>query len=626
MKNKLKRIQIISSKNQNFFYFWTLVTVIIFGVAELIILGLFFTFQPASIERRNFGFGAKQYFTNRDHWNLSYIDDAQIVEFISFVNQEKESKKGQAMYQLNVYGFADGNEDGIGDLWGAKNHLNYLDNLGVSIIWLSPIHISPSYHGYDVMDYTSVAPEYGGMAAFNSFLKEAHNRGIKIYLDTVFNHTSAKHPWMAEAIMNPDSKYRNYYKFGQGQLARNAGYDSDDQFYSAFNWHGMPDLNLSNPDVLTELNAVLKFWVKKGVDGFRFDAFKHFFDEGRDANIISGTNEVFYRFKKAVNDAAIEIGRPINDVQFMGEGLGLSFATIKSMTNYEIDNVNYPALDGAYDPQFWSGKMPFITSSNVNEINQRAKDLKTAGGKVSGRRMVSWIPYLENHDSWRWMQVMRRNNLVENEAPLSEDDKAYAKSAYATLIFAPGRPIIYQGGELGYHAVKRSDPFVREPLTWKGETEIKFYDYNIYDPNYRLNIDNDPIQLTESRDVGTATANKNDKNSIYNHIKSYLNIEAEYSWLKNPENKVYPLSTIPNLNLDDGGIRKNTTTNEEIIWLCSDIHNIYQDKTIKVNTYNLSSYVGNRTWKILHASTGASATDLSSIVIPRTGCLVFGLS
>jgi glycosidase len=130
-----------------------------------------------------------------------------------------QTRRADVTYQLLVYSFADSDGDGYGDLGGVLSKLDYLQSLGVTALWLSPIHPSPSYHGYDVTDYTAVNPRLGTEADFDRLVAEAHRRGIKIYLDYVLNHTSDQHPWFTAAKNNPDSEYRNYYTFSQDPAA-----------------------------------------------------------------------------------------------------------------------------------------------------------------------------------------------------------------------------------------------------------------------------------------------------------------------------------------------------------------------------------------------------------------------
>ena len=154
-------------------------------------------------------------------------------------------KRADISYQLLIYSFADSNADGIGDFQGIRSKLDYLDELGVSAIWLSPAHPASSYHGYDVLDYEALNPEYGTEEDFKALIDDAHAHGIKIYMDYVINHTSVNHPWFKAAISSPDSEYRDWYVLSEDPAADIAagsipmiategknGYDPN-QWYSA---------------------------------------------------------------------------------------------------------------------------------------------------------------------------------------------------------------------------------------------------------------------------------------------------------------------------------------------------------------------------------------------------------
>lgn len=135
-----------------------------------------------------------------------------------------ETKRADISYQLLVYSFADSDGDGYGDLNGITQKLDYINQLGVKAIWLSPIHPCMSYHGYDVTDYTKVNPKLGTESDFDRLVTEAHNRGIKIYLDYVMNHTGTDHPWFTEACSSSESPYRNYYSFSEDPKTDIAAY------------------------------------------------------------------------------------------------------------------------------------------------------------------------------------------------------------------------------------------------------------------------------------------------------------------------------------------------------------------------------------------------------------------
>jgi glycosidase len=199
-------------------------------------------------------------------------------------------------YEVFLRSFYDSNGDGIGDINGLIEKLDYLNDgdpktktdLGITGIWLMPIFPSPSYHGYDVKDYYEINPDYGTMEDFNRLLEEAHLRGIRIVIDFVINHTSTEHPWFIEARKGEDSLYRNLYIWSEqkpdylgpwGQPVWHANYDQT-YYYGVF-WSGMPDLNFENQEVTNEINRIAAFWLEDiGVDGFRVDGARHLIEDG----------------------------------------------------------------------------------------------------------------------------------------------------------------------------------------------------------------------------------------------------------------------------------------------------------------------------------------------------------
>lgn len=218
------------------------------------------------------------------------MNTARIPEEISITDNYR------TYYEVFVYSFYDGDGDGIGDLKGLTEKLDYindgkpelLEDLGCNGIWLMPIMPSPTYHKYDITDYYGIDPQYGTMEDFEVFIEECNKRGIKVILDLVMNHTSSEHPWFLEAcsyLVNLGDKepsleecpYVDYYHFSKEQ---ETGYcqvpGSDVWFYEAQFYYGMPDLNLYNEELQNEFERIVDFWLDKGVGGFRIDAAKEF--------------------------------------------------------------------------------------------------------------------------------------------------------------------------------------------------------------------------------------------------------------------------------------------------------------------------------------------------------------
>ncbi|HEY6922590.1 MAG TPA: alpha-amylase family glycosyl hydrolase, partial [Steroidobacteraceae bacterium] len=196
--------------------------------------------------------------------------------------------RGATCYEVFVRSFYDSNGDGTGDLNGLTQKLAYIKGLGASCIWLMPIMVSPSYHGYDVVDYYKVEPAYGTNDDFKRLVAAAHARGIAVLIDMVLNHTSSENPWFKAALADAASPYRAWYRFsdrdlGPGPWGGPAWHKSplrDEYYYGVF-WSGMPDLNWDNPAVLQEAEKIADFWLRDmGVDGFRLDAVPYLVEEG----------------------------------------------------------------------------------------------------------------------------------------------------------------------------------------------------------------------------------------------------------------------------------------------------------------------------------------------------------
>lgn len=200
--------------------------------------------------------------------------------------------KDAVVYQIYPLSFMDANNDGIGDIRGIISKLDYIKDLGATAIWFSPLYKSPwKDYGYDIADYKSIHPAFGTMADFEELLAECHKRGLKVMMDAVFNHTSDQHEWFKAALADKNSPYRDWYIFREGKRDKNGELMPPNNWTSSFTgpaWERVegtdeyylhlfapeqPDLNWENPAVRREMADTLRFWLEKGVDGFRFDVF-----------------------------------------------------------------------------------------------------------------------------------------------------------------------------------------------------------------------------------------------------------------------------------------------------------------------------------------------------------------
>ncbi|MEE3928273.1 alpha-amylase family glycosyl hydrolase [Mycoplasmopsis ciconiae] len=538
--------------------------------------------------------------------NLSYDDEAKNAKFIAPFN---DNIKSNVMYQLTVYSFADGNGDYIGDFIGLKNNLDYFVDLGIDTLYLSPIHPASSYHGYDVIDYTDIAPELGGMEAFDQFLQEAHKKGIKVVMDMIFNHTSYEHPWFQKALQGVEP-YVNYYRFfSDSNLNNLSAYGKDDKHlrdlfynvdkniqptnktYVAEFWGGMPDLNLDSPELNKEIENIHKFWTKKGVDGFRYDAFYHFYGSRNKYEPTKDASETAKLFANWRNASKSVINpqekRSSDDVLMFGEWWNNTLDA-SVYFNYK----NQKALDTVIDGQYFKNNNVGYISYNVerNIISELSKD--------NQNRL--WLPFLDNHDVERFI-----NNLKGRYRDEPEHLLMHYKQMLLILLSKPGKPILYDGNELGMHGGPKSkgDHKVREAFNWSDKNKIvDFYER-------RSGPDSSHIVLGDSQDTKTIEEQRKDKNSLFNFTKKLIQIRKDNPFLSemDPETIVEPLSVVtPKSAMTDGQIyvRKNKE-GKTLVFATYLIGNDF-DFTLKKNYKNVkildefnTQKIGNKNFKIL---------------------------
>jgi alpha-amylase len=210
-----------------------------------------------------------------DDWKIVYDIVDSSPHFLNEVS---------VCYNIFPIAFADSNGDGLGDLRGITENMDYLsDILDVDCIWLNPINPSPTYHKYDVTNYYGIDPQFGNMSDFEALIAAADVAGIKILMDLVINHTSSEHPWFINSTLGPAATYRNWYVWNdladrEAFPNRTGWYMNNGMYYYASFWSEMPELNFDNPDVREEIKNITTFWLEKGVGGFRIDAARHLYD------------------------------------------------------------------------------------------------------------------------------------------------------------------------------------------------------------------------------------------------------------------------------------------------------------------------------------------------------------
>jgi len=354
-------------------------------------------------------------------------------------------------YEIFVRAFCDTNHDGLGDLNGVTAKLDYLQDLGITAIWLMPINSSPSYHKYDVTDYYSIDRDYGTLDDLRRLIAEAHQRGIRVIMDFVINHTSSQHPWFREAIKGPDNPYWNWYVWMKpvaikallletraitaDSQERNPwhavpGAPYNDKYYALF-WNGMPDLNFDHPPVREAIYAAGRYWLEEvGVDGFRLDAARHIYPEWEEPK-----NHAFWQeFREKMETIK-------HDVYLVGEvwtrplHIAPYFRGLKANFNFDLR---------------LSIEQIVRNEDDTEEIISFLAEAQGAFGQVNPNFIDALI--LSNHDQ-------NRIGSLLNGHP----DRL--KVAANLLLTLPGNPYLYYGEEIGMLGLK-PDENIREPFLW----------------------------------------------------------------------------------------------------------------------------------------------------------------
>lgn len=397
-------------------------------------------------------------------------------------------------YEIFVRSFCDSNGDGIGDLNGIISKLDYLADLGIEAIWLTPIHPSPSYHKYDVTDYYAIEPEYGTMADFKRLLESAHARGIEIYLDLIINHTSTLHPWFSEARKNNANAYREFYWWMTPPQIEALGIskrETSDDSQVVYPWHenpedpekyyglffkGMPDLNYHSDALRLELEKIVRFWlVEVGVDGFRLDAARHVYPEWEKHLSV----EFWQYFSKLVQDV-----KP--DAFTVGE----VWAETEEVAPY------FRYLDATFhfDLSFALQRML---------IGEKDEDIV--------EKLQASYAVFEKYNPLFVDAIMLTNHDQDRIASVTGNHKAKIKLAASILLTLPGQPYIYYGEEIGMLGTK-PDPYIREPFIWSEDAARS---------GTTSWID---AQFSKTGIVTPLSVQTDDPDSVYHHYKTLINL------------------------------------------------------------------------------------------------------
>jgi maltose alpha-D-glucosyltransferase/alpha-amylase len=402
--------------------------------------------------------------------------------------------KRAVFYEVLVRGFADSNGDGTGDLKGLTGKLDYLQWLGVDCLWLPPFYPSPLRDGgYDVADYTDVLPEFGTIDDFRDFLNAAHDRGIRVIIDFVMNHTSDQHPWFQESRRDPDGPYGDFYVWADDDTrypdARIIFVDTEpsnwtfDPVRRQYFWHRFfshqPDLNFDNPAVVDAIMDALRFWLDLGIDGFRLDAVPYLFvRDGTNGENLPETHEVLKRVRK-------EVDANYPDRVLLCEANQWPDDVVEYFGDYSVGGDECHMA-------FHFPVMPRIFMAVRRESRYPISEILAQTPPIPDK--CQWGIFLRNHDEltlemvtdeerdYMWSEYAQDPRMKANIgirrrlAPLLDNDLNRIELFTALLLSLPGSPVLYYGDEIGMgdNIWLGDRDGVRTPMQWTPDRNAGF--------------------------------------------------------------------------------------------------------------------------------------------------------
>jgi maltose alpha-D-glucosyltransferase / alpha-amylase len=454
------------------------------------------------------------------------------------MTSEDEWYKDAIFYELHVKSFYDSNDDGIGDFAGLTEKLDYLYDLGVDCLWLTPYYPSPlKDDGYDIADYYNINPDYGTLKDFKHFLKEAHWRGIRVIADLVVNHTSDQHPWFQQA-RQPDSPYRDYYVWSDTDQkyldARIIFLDTErsnwtwDPSAQAYYWHRFfshqPDLNFENPKVQREMVKAMRYWMDLGLDGYRVDAVPYLFErEGTNCENLPETHAFLKKLRRDF------------DRRYSGKLL------LAEANQWPADVRDYFGDGDEFHMAFNFPVMPRIFMGLRKEDRTPIVDIISQIPPIP--ESCQWAIFLRNHDELTLEMVtdeerdymyyeyakdprMRINLGIRRRlAPLLDNSRRRIELLNSLLFTLPGSPVLYYGDEIGMgdniYIGDRNG--VRTPMQWSGDRNAGFSRTDaarLYSP-----VIGDPVYGYQAVNV---EAQQRSMSSLLNWMKRMIKIRKRY--------------------------------------------------------------------------------------------------
>ncbi len=478
--------------------------------------------------------------------------------------------KNKVVYQIYPKSFMDSNNDGFGDIRGIISKLDYLQNLGVDIIWSTPFFVSPQKdNGYDVADYYNVDPSYGTMEDVEELIKEAKKRNIDIMFDMVFNHTSTEHEWFKKAI-NGEEKYKNYYIFKKGRVVNgkkepptnwvskfggNAWQyvEKFDEYYLHLFDVSQADLNWDNEEVRKEIFDIVNFWIKKGVYGFRFDVINLISKPEVFEDDFEGDGRRFYT-------DGINIHKYLKELNKNTFGKYDNAITVGEMSSTSIENcIKYSGEK--------ENELSMVFSFHHLKVDYKNKDkwqLMDFDFQELKNLLFSWQEGMQDNNAWS--ALFWCNHDQPRIVSRFGDDKKYHKESarmLATVMHClRGTPYIYQGEEIGM-----TNAYFDNINQYKDVESINYLNilknngieekeiYKILQSRSRDNS-RTPMQWNDKENAGFSNAkpwievidnykeinaenNIKDENSIFNHYKKLIKLRKDYKVIS--EGKTIPI-------------------------------------------------------------------------------------
>ena len=500
--------------------------------------------------------------------------------------------KDAIIYEVHVRAFKDSNKDGIGDFKGLTEKLDYLQGLGINTIWLLPFFVSPlKDDGYDIADYYGINKDYGDLNYFKKFIKECEKRNIKTIIELVVNHVSDQHQWFQSAIKEGEkSKFWNYFIWSDNQEkfkeTRIIFSDTENSNWTwqpdvkKFYWHrffsSQPDLNLNNPEVVKEINKVIKYWEELGVDGFRLDAIPYLcVKEGTNNENLPETHQVIKIWRK-VPDEKFE-----NKI-FLAEANQLPNDIIKYFGDGDECHMayNFPLMPRIFIALKKESRTPIV------EIMEKLPQIPDS---------CQWALFLRNHDeltlemvtdkerTYMYEQYAKDSRMKLNLgirrrlAPLVENNRRVLEILNSILFSFSGTPIIYYGDEIGMgdNICLNDRNGVRTPMQWTPERNSGFSEASPHQLYLPVIMDTVYGYLSVNAESQTKQPA-----SLLNFMKKLITVRKKY--------KVFGRGTIEFLKPENTAILAYIRSYKDENILC--IVNL--SKTAEFVELNLSKYAG----------------------------------